>query len=87
LIDPALNPFGKGGLKRARPISGLGHGPSVDKDAATERPERTKMAAEREVQSDYEAHGKGYDFFISLMKWGTISTLIVAAAVVLIIAS
>jgi hypothetical protein len=43
------------------------------------------MAAEGEVKTDYEAHSKGYDFFIGLMKWGTITTLIVAAIVVLII--
>lgn len=45
------------------------------------------MAAERDVQNDYQAHSKGYSLFIGLMKWGTILSFITAAIVVLIIAS
>lgn len=45
------------------------------------------MAADRDVQNDYQAHSKGYSFFVSLMKWGTIISLVTAAIVVLIIAS
>lgn len=45
------------------------------------------MAADRDVQSDMEAHSQDYSFFTRLMKWGTIVSLILAALVVLMIAS
>jgi hypothetical protein len=45
------------------------------------------MAADGEVQNDYQAHTKGYERFIGLMKWGTILSFITGAIVVLIIAS
>ena len=45
------------------------------------------MAGNGEVQNDYPAHEQGYGLFTGLMKWGTIISLVVAAAVVLIIAS
>jgi hypothetical protein len=45
------------------------------------------MAADREVQADLQAHVKSYSAFAWMMKWGTIVSFIVAAIVVLIIAS
>lgn len=45
------------------------------------------MATEGENQMEMKAHEKSYDLFSWLMKWGTIVSLIVAAIVVLIIAS
>jgi len=45
------------------------------------------MAGEGDVQTDYEAHSKGYDFFIGLMKWGTIVSFVLAAGAVLLIKS
>ena len=45
------------------------------------------MAAEGEVKNDYQAHSKGYSFFIGLMKWGTIVSIIAAAIVILIISN
>ena len=44
------------------------------------------MAAD-DVQTDMKAHAKGYSLFTWLMKWGTIVSFIVAAIVVLILAS
>jgi len=44
------------------------------------------MAAEREVQTDTQAHVRDYSRFIGLMKWGTIISFIIAAIVVLLIA-
>lgn len=45
------------------------------------------MAAEGDVHNDYQAHSKGYERFLVLMKWGTILSAITGAIVVLIIAS
>lgn len=45
------------------------------------------MAAERDVQNDNQAHIRDYSRFIGLMKWGTIISLLVAAFVVIMIAS
>jgi hypothetical protein len=45
------------------------------------------MAADRDVQDDFQAHSQDYSFFTQLMKWGTILSIIVAAFVVLMIAS
>ena len=45
------------------------------------------MAADREVHADLQAHVKSYSAFAWMMKWGTIVALIVAAIVVLLIAS
>jgi hypothetical protein len=45
------------------------------------------MAADREVQADLQAHVKSYSSFAWMMKWGTIVSFIVAAIVVLLIAS
>jgi hypothetical protein len=44
------------------------------------------MAAEREVQTDSQAHVRDYSRFISLMKWGTIVSFLVGALVVFLIA-
>lgn len=48
---------------------------------------RIEMAADREVQTDYQAHSEGYAWFIALMKWGTIISVITGAAVVVMISS
>ncbi|HWH17891.1 MAG TPA: aa3-type cytochrome c oxidase subunit IV [Allosphingosinicella sp.] len=45
------------------------------------------MAAEGEVTTDVKAHVKSYSGFVRMMKWGTIVSLVVAAFVVLLIAS
>ena len=45
------------------------------------------MAAEGDVKNDYQAHSKGYERFLGLMKWGTILSFIATAIVVLLIAS
>ncbi|MBA3677289.1 MAG: aa3-type cytochrome c oxidase subunit IV [Sphingosinicella sp.] len=45
------------------------------------------MAAESEAHNDYQAHSKGYERFLVLMKWGTILSAITGAVFVLIIAS
>ena len=45
------------------------------------------MAAEGDTKMDYNAHEKSYSLFSGLMKWGTIISFILAAIVVLIIAS
>lgn len=45
------------------------------------------MAPDRDVQTDFKAHEKGYSLFTGLMKWGTILSFVTAAIVVLIIAS
>lgn len=45
------------------------------------------MAAEGDVKNDLKAHEKGYSAFVGLMKWGTIVSFVVAAIVVLLIAS
>lgn len=43
--------------------------------------------AEGEVRNDLKAHSKSYSGFIRMMKWGTILSLLVAAFVVVMIAS
>ncbi|HEX8215408.1 MAG TPA: hypothetical protein VF582_08060 [Allosphingosinicella sp.] len=45
------------------------------------------MAAEREVQTDAQAHVRDYSRFIALMKWGTIVSFLVGALVVVLISS
>lgn len=45
------------------------------------------MAANGDAGNDFPAHEKSYGLFTGLMKWGTILSFIVAAIVVLIIAS
>ena len=45
------------------------------------------MAAEREVQTDTQAHVRDYSRFISLMKWGSIVSFVLGAIVVLLISS
>lgn len=45
------------------------------------------MAAERDVQTDYQAHSRDYSGFVKLMKWGTIISLITGAIVVVMISS
>jgi hypothetical protein len=65
----------------------LGEAATVDKDAADKDPKRTEMAAEREVQTDAQAHVRDYSRFIALMKWGTIVSFLVGALVVVLISS
>jgi hypothetical protein len=65
---------------------GLGEAASVDKDAADEDPKRIEMAAQREVQTDTQAHVRDYSRFIALMKWGTIISFLIGALVVVLIA-
>jgi hypothetical protein len=43
------------------------------------------MAAEGNSANDMQAHAKGYDFFIWLMKWGAVLSLITALIVILLI--
>ncbi|MDQ8757924.1 aa3-type cytochrome c oxidase subunit IV [Sphingosinicella sp. LHD-64] len=45
------------------------------------------MAADAEAGKEFKAHANTYDFFIGLMKWGTILSAITAIIVVLIIAN
>ena len=45
------------------------------------------MAADRDAQTDFQAHSRDYSRFTGLMKWGTIASFIVAMLVVIIIAS
>lgn len=45
------------------------------------------MATDQDVQPDLQAHVKSYANFAWMMKWGTIVSFIVAAIVVLLIAS
>jgi hypothetical protein len=45
------------------------------------------MAAELDLEKETATHRKGYVGFISLMKWGTILSAIIAFIVVLIIAA
>ncbi len=45
------------------------------------------MAVEGENQGEVKAHVESYSAFASMMKWGTIVSVIVAAIVVLIISS
>ncbi|HEY0444913.1 MAG TPA: aa3-type cytochrome c oxidase subunit IV [Allosphingosinicella sp.] len=45
------------------------------------------MAAEGEVRSDIKAHRSGYSLFVSIMKWGSIASFLVAMVVVFLISS
>lgn len=45
------------------------------------------MAADASAGKELKTHENTYDFFIGLMKWGTILSFIVAMIVVFIIAS
>lgn len=45
------------------------------------------MAADAEAGKELKAHENTYDFFIGLMKWGTVLSAIVALLVVFIIAN
>lgn len=45
------------------------------------------MAGEGDVQTDMQAHEKSYALFSGVMKWGAVAAFIVAAIVVLLIAS
>ena len=45
------------------------------------------MAADRDVQTDFQAHSRDYSGFVKLMKWGTILALITGAFVVVMISS
>lgn len=45
------------------------------------------MAANSEIQNDMPAHVETYSGFLSLLKWGTILSLIIGFGVVLLIAS
>lgn len=45
------------------------------------------MAADREVQTDVQAHVKSYSRFAAMMKWGTIISFVIAALVVIAISS
>lgn len=43
------------------------------------------MAAEGELEKEVVTHRKGYDGFVSLMKWGAIVCVAVALVVILLI--
>lgn len=45
------------------------------------------MAADAEAGKEFKAHANTYDFFIGLMKWGTILSALVALLVIFIIAN
>jgi len=45
------------------------------------------MAAELDIEKENAVHRKGYEGFVSLFKWGTIASAILAIIVVLIIAN
>jgi hypothetical protein len=45
------------------------------------------MAAEGELHKEAVTHKRGYEGFVTMMKWGTILSFITAMAVVFIIAS
>ena len=44
------------------------------------------MAAEVELEKEAAVHKRGYEGFVSLMKWGTILSVIIAMIVVFLIA-
>ena len=44
------------------------------------------MAADLDLEKETASHRKGYDGFITLMKWGTILSAVTALLVVFIIA-
>ena len=43
------------------------------------------MAAEGEIEKEVVTHRKGYESFISMMKWGAIVCVIVGFIVILLI--
>jgi hypothetical protein len=43
------------------------------------------MAADIEPKGEMKAHAKGYALFVSMMKWGTIISFIVAMFVVFVV--
>ena len=43
------------------------------------------MAAEGEIEKETIVHRKGYEGFISLMKWGAIISLVLGFIVILLI--
>jgi hypothetical protein len=43
------------------------------------------MAAEGELEKEVVTHRKGYDGFVSLMKWGAVICVIIAFIVILLI--
>lgn len=43
------------------------------------------MAADIDHQKELKAHSGTYDFFIWMMKWGTIVAFVIAAVVVFLI--
>jgi hypothetical protein len=47
---------------------------------------RIDMAAEGELEKEVVTHRKGYEGFVSLMKWGAIVCVVVALIVILLIA-
>ena len=44
------------------------------------------MAADLDLEKETVSHRKGYDGFITLMKWGTIVSAVTALVVIFIIA-
>ncbi|HEX8668519.1 MAG TPA: aa3-type cytochrome c oxidase subunit IV [Allosphingosinicella sp.] len=45
------------------------------------------MAADLDLEKETAVHRRGYSGFVSLMKWGTIVSVIIGFIVVLIIAN
>jgi hypothetical protein len=45
------------------------------------------MAAEGELDKEITTHRRGYDGFVSLMKWGAAVCVVVAFIVILLISS
>ena len=45
------------------------------------------MAAEGDLEKEAVVHQRGYESFLTLLKWGTALSLIVAAFVVLVISN
>jgi hypothetical protein len=43
------------------------------------------MAAEGEVEKEVVTHRKGYEGFVTLMKWGAIVSVVTALIVILLI--
>ena len=45
------------------------------------------MAAEGDLEKEAMVHRRGYEGFLTLLKWGTVLSLLVAAFVVLVISN
>ncbi len=45
------------------------------------------MAAEGDLEKETVVHRQGYEGFITLLKWGTALSLLVAAVVILVISN